>query len=222
MPNNGFVDLARVDSLKKGALIRDGYRSLALDGEGNQVEVADWDAFKKKVDDLVVSLPDSTMTTKAKNGRTFHSILVEVLPSLKVDGLDIDEQRTYNELIAQVKRRSNTGTTGPIQVRLEGRVLCSGQILTKDGPLEGVWITSSPSPTGPLAEAWEKRVVKWAKEVKALTEYGRVTTSRVPKFSKHAIAALEVHAAEVNAALEAFKMAARASGAEETELEAGE
>ena len=212
MPVNGFVDLSRVHALKEAVLIGDGYKVITTDESGHQIEVADMDGFKKKVDDIIVSLPDATMTNKAKNGRTFHSVLVEVLPSLKVDNLDIDEKRVYGELVTQVKKRCGTGPTGPIQLRLQGRILCTGTILTKDGPLDGVWISSTPSPTGPLAEAWEKRVVKWAKEVKSLTDYGRMTTNRVPQFSKHAIVALEAHAAEVNAAIEAFKQSALTAG----------
>src|SRR4051794_20207483 len=111
MPNNGFPDLVRVDDLQQRALIRDGFRVLQAGPDGTPNEIGDWDGFKKAIDDAVVSIPDAMMTTKSKHGRTFHSILVELLPSLKVDNLDIDEERAYKYLLSQVSRRCSSGPT---------------------------------------------------------------------------------------------------------------
>ena len=216
------VDPDRAEELRDNALVSEGYKILIREDDGRHVEKPDWDAFKKAIDEIVVAMSDATTSTKSKKGRTFHSILMEILPNLRVDNLDLEEEWAYAQLLQTVSRRCSTAPSGAIQSQLVGRVLCKGDLLTKSGRIKGVWITSSPSPTGPLAEAWEEEIRSWAKRVKSLTDYGRMATTRVPAFSDHAVAALESHVAQVNAALDVFKRQAISAGSAPAEIDAAD
>lgn len=207
-----YLNQARADELRENAVMAEGFKIQVRDTDGTIYEEPDLEAFKKAIDEIVMGMPDATMATKAKKGRTYHSILTEILPNLKVDNVDMEEEDAYNRLLSMVSRRCSTAPSGPIQSQLMGRVLCNGTIVTKGGRNKGCWITSSASPTGPLAEAWDEEIAAWAKRVKSLGDYGRMVTNRVPDFSEHAVAALESHVAQVSAALDTFKRQALAAG----------
>lgn len=224
-----YPDLRRVDELVDAALIADGL--LVRDHDGNPDldedgdRIPDHAAFLERVRVDVLALPMSTSTKKAPDG-AFHAILVRVLPQLKVDNFaSMEEERAYTKLLSKISRYCNSGVDGDIQRALgdegKGRVLCRGKIATKSGRVNGVWISDSASPTGPIAAQFEEKLREWTKSAAPVLAWGDMAVTRQPKLAKTAIAALESHRRQVQAALEAFKTKALTAGATPDEDESG-
>jgi hypothetical protein len=195
--------------MKDQVLVDHGY----VDQDG----AAYYDALTDKIVETAVALPNSNGNRINTDG-ALGSILLTVLPNLKVANFDNDEEKdVYTKLYSVVSRTCGVGVTSPVQRALaeDNRVLCRGKIPTKTGdPVEGIWISDNPKTGGPIDSQFDRIIEQWAKKSNSVIKWGDMAVRRQPKYARAAIAALEAHQKEVQASIAGFKVRALAMASE--------
>jgi hypothetical protein len=219
-----YADPRRIDRLWEGYLIKGGFKHTGTDAVGDY-EIPDIRGFKQACVEEAAKLPNATAKTTSTKGASIHEILMAVLPHVKADNLDLEEEKAYNKVLGMVSNALSDQPSGMLQKYLDAnggdRIACRGPVLRKSGRVPGVWITITE---GPAIAIWEREIKDAVKAVDSLLVFGQMLTKRQRKLGKPMVASLAVGEAQIRAALDGIKamgalpaVSANGSSAEEDE-----
>jgi hypothetical protein len=197
-----YLDWGQVDDGCNDLLVANSYALTTESGvpvlDSDQEPVADWEAFNTAVVTVATSLKAVGVNGIKPEAGSYHNLLITTCPNWPFDYSTTqvpEEKAIYERMVKSVARYTATGITGKCQQALNrkpgGKIILRGSIMTKNGEVDGIWLSINDSPTGDIQNNVDARLEKVFKSLKPAREYINLVSTKQPGIAAQTLISLD-------------------------------